>query len=132
MVFRRVLPALDLTNIISKEWLSELGLNDDLVESIAKKLVQDGIVQEGGHVNRSVLEEARQKHFGRRASKRSREEEEVETMLRATDGLKLEEGGDAAIAGPSGDNSGGTGVVSGAPADTGARHGGEVETQLGG
>merc|ERR1719234_105403 len=102
---------------------------DDLVVSIAKKLLQDGIVQEGGLVNRSVLEEARQKHFGRKASKRSREEE-VETMMQATDGLKIEERGEAA--GPSGDNSGGNAGLSGAPADTVARHGGEVETQLGG
>ena len=130
MVFRRVLAALDLCNIVSEETLSELGLMDEMVISIAKKLLQDGIVQEGGQVDRSVLEDVRQRHFGRRASKRSREEEEVETMLRATDGLQIGDRGE--VAGPSGDNSGDIGGLSGAPADTGARHGEENETQLGG
>merc|ERR1719239_1070910 len=130
MVYRRVLAALDSCDTISEEWLSGLGLMDDLVVSIAEKLLQEGIVQDGGHVNRSVLEEARQRHFGRRGSKRSREEEEVETMLRATDGLQIGDRGE--IAGPSGDNSGDIGGLSGAPADTGARHGEENETQLGG
>ena len=130
MVFRRVLAALELCNIVSEETLSELGLMDEMVISIAKKLLQDGIVQEGGQVDRRVLEDVRQRHFGRRASKRSREEEEVETMLRATDGLQIGDRGESA--GPSGDNSGDIGGLSGAPADTGARQGGENETQLGG
>ena len=103
---------------------------DDLVVSIAEKLLRDGIVQEGSLVDRSVLEEARQRHFGRRGSKRSREEEEVERMLRATDGLQIGERSEAARL--SEVKTGGNGGLSGQGADTGARHGGENETQLGG
>ena len=130
MVYRRVLAALDSCDTISEEWLSGLGLMDDLVVSIAEKLLQDGIVQDGGHVNRSVLEEARQRHFGRRGSKRSREEEEVERMLRATDGLQIGQRSEAAR--PSEVKTGGNGGLSGQGADTGARRSGENVTQLGG
>ena len=70
MVFRRVLTALSLCKTVSREWLQELGLADSHITSIAEKLLGDGIVQEGGKVDRSVLEEAVQKHFGRRATKR--------------------------------------------------------------
>ena len=107
MLFRRVLVALRLCNIVSRKCLQELGLTDDRIDVIVKKLVQDGIVQEDGQVDRSVLEEAVEKMFGRRASKRPRDDdkEEVETMLRrATDGLHIGE-----VAGSSRDMRGGDG-----------------------
>ena len=129
MAFRRVLAALSLCNNVSREWLQELGLTDGLIDSIADKLLRDRIVQEGGQVDGSVLEEAVQKHFGRRASKRSRDEKEVETMLRqATDGLHIGEGN--GVAGPSGDKRGGDGVRQ-SGAGTGAGHGAD-ESQLAG
>ena len=124
MIFRRVLAALSLCKTVSREWLQELGLADSHITSIAEKLLGDGIVQEGGKVDRSVLEEAVQKHFGRRATKRSRDEE-VETMLRrATDGLHIGEGNGVR---PSGDKRGGDGSGAG----TGAGHGVD-EPQLAG
>jgi hypothetical protein len=107
MLFRRVLAALRLCNIVSREWLQELGLTAGRIDDIVEKLVQDGIVQEDGQVDRGVLEEAVEKMFARRASKRPRydDKEEVETMLRrATDRLHIGE-----VAGPSRDMRGGDG-----------------------
>ena len=123
MVFRRVLAALGLCNTVSREWLRELGLTASCIDNIVEKLVQGGIVQEEGQVDGNVLEEAVQKYFGRRASKRSRDEEEMETMLsRANIG---EGNGDA---GPSGDRRGRDGQSG---AGTGTGHGVD-EAQLAG
>ena len=113
MLFRRVLALLRFCNTVSRECLQELGLTDDRINSIEEKLFQDGIVQEGGQVDGRVLEEVVQKRFGRKASKRSRDDEEVETMLRRA---TIEE-----VAGPSGDKRRGDGGGQGG-AGTGAGH----------
>ena len=100
-------------NTVARECLQELGLTDDRINSIEEKLLQDGIVQEGGQVDGRVLEEVVQKRFGRKASKRSRDDEEVETMLRRA---TIEE-----VAGPSGDKRRGDGGGQGG-SGTGAGH----------
>ena len=89
MMFRRVLASLDASIFVSQQSLLDLGLNKDFVGSIEEKLRQDGVLKEDGSVNGSVLEERKQKHFGKRASKRSRDEEEIENMLRAADELRI-------------------------------------------
>ena len=94
------------------------------IDSIMEKLVQGGIVQERGQVDGSVLEEAVLKYFGRRASKRLRDEEEVEIMLRRA---YIGEGN--GVAGPSGDMRGAPGGDGGGQGGTGTGHG-EAEPQL--
>ena len=89
MMFRRVLVNLDASNLVSQQSLLDLGLSRVLVESIEQKLRQDGVIEEEGSVNGSALEKAKQKYFGRRASKRSRDEEEIENMSRAADELHI-------------------------------------------
>ena len=89
MMFRRVLVSLDASNYVSQQNLLDLGLSRVLVESIEQKLRQDGVIEEEGSVNGSALEKAKQKYFGRRASKRSRDEEEIENMSRAADELHI-------------------------------------------
>ena len=89
MMFRRVLVSLGASNLVSQQSLLVLGLNNDVVGDIEVKLRQDGIVKDEGSVNGSALEEAKQKYFGKRASKRSRDKEEIENMSRAVDELHI-------------------------------------------
>ena len=75
--------------------------------SIEQKLRQDGVIKEESSVNRSVLEETKRKYFGKRACKRSRDEEEIETMSRAADELHIGDqvaqgGGDGKVRGGQG------------------------------
>ena len=104
MMFRRVLVNLDASNLVSQQSLLDLGLSRDVVESIEEKLRQDGVIKEEGSVNGSALEEAQRKYFGKRASKRSRDEEEIKNMSRAADELHIgdqvaQDGGDGEVRG---------------------------------
>ena len=80
-------------------------------------------MQERGHIKGNVLEAAMQKYFGRRAGERSRDEDEVETLLpRATDELHIGEGNE--FAGQSGDKRGAyVGTLSGEGVGSEERHG---------
>ena len=89
MMFRRVLVNLDASNLVSQQSLLDLGLSRDVVESIEEKLRQDGVIKEEGSVIGSALEKTKQKYFRKRASKRSRDEEEIENMSRAADELHI-------------------------------------------
>ena len=89
MMFRRLLVSLEASNYFSQQSLLDLGLSKDDVGSIEQKLRQDGVIKEESSVNRSVLEETKRKYFGKRASKRSRDEEEIENMSRAADELHI-------------------------------------------
>ena len=89
MMFRRVLVSLDAFNYVSQQSLFDLGLSKDVVESIEGKLRQDSIIKDEGSVNGSALEQAKQKYFGKRASKRSRDDEVIENMSRAADELHI-------------------------------------------
>merc|ERR1719357_1064283 len=92
-MFRRLLVSLEASNY-------DVG-------SIEQKLRQDGVIKEESSVNRSVLEETKRKYFGKRASKRSRDEEEIENMSRAADELHIGDqvaqgGGDGKVRGGDG------------------------------
>merc|ERR1719318_1346867 len=89
MMFRRALVNLDASNLVSQQSLLDLGLSRDVVESIEQKLRQYGVIMEEGSVNGSALEKTKQKYFRKRASKRSRDEEEIENMSRAADELHI-------------------------------------------
>ena len=89
MMFRRVLVSLDASDYVSQQSLIDLGLSKEVVGSIEQKLCQDGVIKEEGSVNGSALEEAKRKYFGKRASKRSRDEEEIENMSQAADELHI-------------------------------------------
>ena len=89
MMFRRLLVSLEASNYFSQQSLLDLGLSKDDVGSIEQKLRQDGVIKEESSVNRSVLEETKRKYFGKRACKRSRDEEEIENMSRAADELQI-------------------------------------------
>ena len=107
MMFRRVLVNLDASHHVSQQSLIDLGLSKDVVGSIEQKLCQDGVIKEEGSVNGSALEEAKRKYFGKRASKRSRDEEEIENMSRAADELHIGDqvaqgGGDGKVRGGQG------------------------------
>ena len=112
MMFRRVLVSLDASNYVSQQNLLDLGLSKDDVGSIEQKLRQDGVIKEEGSVNGSALEEAKRKYFGKRASKRSRDKEEIENMSRAADELNI--AGDQVVQGNgAGEGKGGDGGQSG-------------------
>ena len=111
MMFRRVLVSLDASDHVSQQSLIDLGLSEDVVGSIEQKLCQDGVIKEEGSVNGSALEEAKLKYFGKRASKRSRDEEEIENMSQAADELPIGDqvaqgGGDGKVRGGDGGQSG--------------------------
>ena len=111
MMFRRVLVSLDASDHVSQQSLIDLGLSEDVVGSIEQKLCQDGVIKEEGSVNGSALEEAKLKYFGKRASKRSRDEEEIENMSQAADELHIGDqvaqgGGDGKVRGGDGGQSG--------------------------
>ena len=107
MMFRRLLVSLDASNLVSKQSLLDLGLSKDVVESIEGKLRQDSIIKDEGSVNGSALEQAKQKYFGKRASKRSRDDEVIENMSRAADELHI--GDQVAQGGGDGEGRGGDG-----------------------
>ena len=107
MMFRRVLVSLDASNLVSKQSLLDLGLSKDVVEGIEGKLRQDSIIKDEGSVNGSALEQAKQKYFGKRASKRSRDDEVIENMSRAADELHI--GDQIAQGGGDGEGRGGDG-----------------------
>jgi len=89
MMFRRVLVSLDASNLFAQQSLLDLGLSREVVGDIEVKLRRDGVIKEEGCVNGSALEEAKQKYFRKRASKRSRDVEEIENMSRAADELHI-------------------------------------------
>ena len=107
MMFRRLLVSLDASNLVSKQSLLDLGLSKDVAESIEGKLRQDSIIKDEGSVNGSALEQAKQKYFGKRASKRSRDDEVIENMSRAADELHI--GDQVAQGGGDGEGRGGDG-----------------------
>merc|ERR1719357_603659 len=74
-MFRRLLVSLEASNY-------DVG-------SIEQKLRQDGVIKEESSVDRSVLKETKRKYFGKRACKRSRDEEEIDNMSRAADELHI-------------------------------------------
>ena len=106
MVFRRVLAALISCNTASEDLLEGLGLAKGLVKSVVEKLKENRILQQSGYINRSALEETLQKFFEKRARKRSRDEEEVETMVRAAHELHIGEMNEVEVAGANGDKRG--------------------------
>merc|ERR1719282_1124943 len=111
MMIRRVLVSLDASDHVSQQNLLDLGLSKDDVGSIEQKLRQDGVIKEEGSVNGSALEEAKRKYFGKRASKRSRDKEEIENMSQAADELHIGDqvaqgGGDGKVRGGDGGQSG--------------------------
>ena len=91
MMFRRVVASLDASNYVSHQSLFDLGLSKDFVGSIDQKLSEDCVISEDGSVSSSALEEAEQNYFGRKAIKRSRDEEEIENMSRAANELHIED-----------------------------------------